>query len=661
MTRAIISGIIVFFLLAQSSLTDIPKTMSYQGLLTQTSGTPVADSSYNLTFNLYSTNSGGTPLWTENHLSVSVVKGIFNVILGSITPLNLLFDQQYWLGIQVGGTELTPRVKLTSVPYSFSALTVVDGAITTAKLFDNAVTADKIQPNIVSSIDGVSNDGGNIDLVPGSNVIITPNDTANTITIAVSDIWKLNGNAGTNPDIHFLGTTDNKALELKVNYTRALRLEPNAISPNIIGGFGGNSITPGVVGAVISGGGNASNKNLVTDNYSTIGGGTGNQVGNNNSSIDDAYYNTVGGGYNNKATGQYAFIGGGLGNEATALYCTVSGGGSNKATGSSATIAGGQNNQAVGGAFVGGGFNNNASIGNSTISGGEANTAKASYATIGGGRNNEAGGIYSIINGGRYNKTSANYATIGGGGTTVSHDSSTANRVTDEYGTVSGGGNNQAGDADVNSANKPYATVGGGMNNEASGAYSTVPGGRNNVAGGSYSFAAGRRAKASYSGCFVWGDSNDADIEAHGPNRFMVRSSGGVWFYSNSTQTTGVRLPANDSAWTTVSDKSLKENISPVNNREILSKLNQIPISQWNYKGQNPEIKHIGPMSQDFYAAFGLGDDERYISTIDPDGVALAAIQGLYEIVKEKDEKIAQLEARLAALEKLVSTGLEKE
>jgi hypothetical protein len=59
-------------------------------------------------------------------------------------------------------------------------------------------------------------------------------------------------------------------------------------------------------------------------------------------------------------------------------------------------------------------------------------------------------------------------------------------------------------------------------------------------------------------------------------------------------------------------------------------------------------------MSQDFYAAFGLGGDDRYIDTIDPDGVALAAIQGLYELVKEKDSQIAAMEARLKVLEELV-------
>jgi hypothetical protein len=61
-------------------------------------------------------------------------------------------------------------------------------------------------------------------------------------------------------------------------------------------------------------------------------------------------------------------------------------------------------------------------------------------------------------------------------------------------------------------------------------------------------------------------------------------------------------------------------------------------------------------MAQDFYAAFGLGSDDRHISTVDPDGVALAAIQGLYELAKEKDAQIAELEERVAVLEMSISS-----
>lgn len=158
----VILVIVILVFAAQLASAQIPQTMSYQGLLTDSSDTPVHDDNYSLTFRLYDVSVGGGALWTETHPAVIVVNGIFNVILGSAgSPLNLPFDEQYWLGITVGlGTELTPRLKLTSAAYSLNAQSVSDGAVTTAKLADNSVTTAKIQPNVVSSVAGVMNDCG---------------------------------------------------------------------------------------------------------------------------------------------------------------------------------------------------------------------------------------------------------------------------------------------------------------------------------------------------------------------------------------------------------------------------------------------------------------------------------------------------------------------
>jgi hypothetical protein len=106
------------------------------------------------------------------------------------------------------------------------------------------------------------------------------------------------------------------------------------------------------------------------------------------------------------------------------------------------------------------------------------------------------------------------------------------------------------------------------------------------------------------------------------------------------------------------SDADAKENFSLVNARELLNTLVELPISSWNFKFDGPELRHLGPMAQDFYRAFGLGMDDKHIAPLDSSGVALAAIQGLHAIVEEKDVQIralqaqtADLEARLAALE----------
>jgi len=121
--------------------------------------------------------------------------------------------------------------------------------------------------------------------------------------------WKLDGNSGTTAGSNFLGTSDNQALELKVNNRRALRLEPNATSPNIIGGYNGNSVTAGF-GATIGGGGQsgAGSNNRVTDNYGTVGGGAGNQAGDAAGATSDRTYATVAGGFENTASGPYAHL-----------------------------------------------------------------------------------------------------------------------------------------------------------------------------------------------------------------------------------------------------------------------------------------------------------------------------------------------------------------
>ena len=117
-----------------------------------------------------------------------------------------------------------------------------------------------------------------------------------------------------------------------------------------------------------------------------------------------------------------------------------------------------------------------------------------------------------------------------------------------------------------------------------------------------------------------------------------------------------------------MSDRNSKDNIERVSGRDVLRRLDEIAISKWRYKSQDASIRHIGPMAQDFAAAFGVGEDEKFITSIDADGVALAAIQGLYEIVKEKDTRIGELEehnerleVRLAALEQIVTRLSNKE
>jgi hypothetical protein len=251
----------------------------------------------------------------------------------------------------------------------------------------------------------------------------------------------------------------------------------------------------------------------------------------------------------------------------------------------------------------------------------------------------------STVAGGEGNTASGYRATVGGG---------SYNNATGENATVAGGASS--------AAQGDFTTVGGGDFNTATGFHATVPGGAYNAAAGHNTLAAGYRAKANDDGAFVWSDSNDFDFASTAANEFAVRSTGGSRIVTaidgSGSPTAGVKLDAGDAAWEILSDRDAKENFVVLDVQDVLNRLAGIPITEWNYKVQDSSIHHIGPMAQDFYAAFGLSADELYISPIDTDGVALAAIQGLYEIVQEQDARIDALEDENASLQEQLD-GLE--
>ena len=109
----------------------------------------------------------------------------------------------------------------------------------------------------------------------------------------------------------------------------------------------------------------------------------------------------------------------------------------------------------------------------------------------------------------------------------------------------------------------------------------------------------------------------------------------------------------NGTSWVNGSDRNAKENFAPVDAAEVLARVVSLPVQSWSYKAQ-PDDKHIGPVAQDFHAAFGLnGKDDRHIATVDADGVALAAIQGLNEKLEgrleQKETEITELKQRVEA------------
>ncbi len=256
----------------------------------------------------------------------------------------------------------------------------------------------------------------------------------------------------------------------------------------------------------------------------------------------------------------------------------------------------------------------------------------------------------------------AEFSTISGGG----GGGPDANRVFDSYGTIAGGRGNRAGTDDGFTNLDPFATVGGGAGNNAAGWLSVIGGGDRNtttglaatIPGGSLNyavesaFAAGTRARADLTGAFVWADSSNFDFDSTAMNQFNVRAVGGSRFVSaingSGVPTVGVELAAGGNAWAPLSDRAAKENFCDVDEDTVLERLAAVPIETWNLKSQSASIRHIGPMAQDFAAAFGVGEYDNRITTSDADGVAFAAIQALYRQLKVQERRIRDLETRLA-------------
>lgn len=626
---------------------------TYQGRLN--SGTSPADGSYDFRFRLAADSLGnsfiGGPLLTN---AVSVAAGLFTVTLDF--GAGIFAGGDYWLQVDVktngavSYTTLTPLQNLTPTPHAIFANTAgnFSGTLNSAQLsgeYSGAVTFNNSANNFTGS-------GAGLTSLNASEL------TSGTVpAAALGHAWKISGNAGTTPDTHFLGTTDHQPLELKVDGQRVLRLERDTnapifgfVIPNVVAGHESNVVANGIGGATIAGGGGPNwygptPPHTVSGRFGTIGGGVGN--------IILASVGVIAG-------GERGFIG------TNGFNASIGGGAANSIESGDSTISGGRNNSirtnALNG-IIGGGLGNTIQpeAQNATIGGGYGNMIQtnASSATVGGGY------IHTI-------QRNAHYATIGGG---------YANFI------------------------QPNAQ------------FATVPGGRLNSAASS-AFAAGTRAKANHTGAFVWADSTEADFGSTANNQFLVRAAGGVGigiaspgaaldvrttagsgnairfgYYTGGEgnliagpsrvgiatgdmverisipQSTGnvglgtlspsqkLHVIGNilaSGSITPNSDVNAKTDFAPVNVAEILERVATLPLQQWRFKAEPDGVKHIGPMAQDFRAAFGLGEIPTAIATVDADGVALAAIQGLNQKLEQKGAEITELKEAIHGLTELV-------
>ncbi len=378
-------------------------------------------------------------------------------------------------------------------------------------------------------------------------------------------------------------------------------------------GGGAASLRPGVApGSVGSApgplGGGAIRRTSAVGTCSTAGSGSFNGISA-NGNVAGGTDSVVAGGASNLACDQYSAITGG---EQNAIAGTNGG-----AEGS--FIGGGFGNQISGGAsysVIGGGYDNVVDGDNvfETIGGGAYNTASSYYSAVLGGATNKASGQFSAIVGGEVGTASGSNSFVGGG---------LSNTASAEWATIAGG--------NTNTASGNASNVSGGANNTASGAHATVLGGSKNTASGNQSLAAGVNSNAATTGSFVWSDdsSGATQLTSTVDNQFLARASGGFTLWTNATNTVGATLASGSGTWASASDRAMKTNVARIDDADVLDKVATLPITTWSYVSERG-VRHVGPMAQDFYAAFGVGADDRHITSIDEDGVALAAIKALH-------------------------------
>lgn len=685
------------------------QVLQYQARVTDPVTGEARNGLFTMTFRLYETAEGGTALWMESK-DVAINNGLLTTALGDTEPLPEILDgRTLWLGVKVGAdAEAAPRQLITPVAYAVHAATA-GKAITLngqgpeafapayhehrAGDITNGLLEESVIPETVARI---------YDIMPyllnedGEDSLL---DADFLDGLDSTDFWKRGGNAVN--ERNFIGTITPHQFVLMANNEEVLQLEyPEGFdSPNILGGYG--YIAPGVYGATISGGGRSVAENRIFSIFGTISGGEKNEAGT-SGEIAATDFATVGGGTSNKATAGKATVGGGGNNLASGTYSFIGGGTANVSSGNYSTVSGGFLNAATGPyAAVGGGGNHQVAGEYATVSGGKENYAAGAYGAVGGGNVNFADGAYSAVGGGKSNSATEEYATVSGGLNNVASGQRAAvgggnqNDASGNGAVVSGG--------NTNAASGISATIGGGYNNTAGDYYATVPGGQSNEANAIGTFAAGQRAKANHVGAFVWGDNLEQDVASDRINQVKFRASGGMRIITmasglspaaltvESTTSNGVAIHAkqtssdanlvltnpgtgnlirgfsgtggstqvfrveNDGAvhaksFTPTSDKNAKENFDPVDAREVLEKVAELPISTWNFKGDDTATRHLGPMAQDFREAFGLGDTDTGIATVDLDGVALAAIQGLHQRSKDLERENTALRAQLDML-----------
>jgi len=273
----------------------------------------------------------------------------------------------------------------------------------------------------------------------------------------------------------------------------------------------------------------------------------------------------------------------------------------------------------------------------------EWDDANVGFFSWSGGSNSTAAGLYSLAFGDT-NKALSTSSIVFGSGNHVKGaagiSAGAGNRVCDTYG-VAFGNHAISGGPLINGTCDPDSFNIHGL--------AAVAIGYNVTADRDHSFALGKFASTNgFSGAFVWGDGSATNtaqtFNAVANNEFAARASGGFRFRTNLAGTTGCNLPAGSGVFNCTSSRATKENFLTVDGGDVLSRLKGIEVSSWNYISEGRNVRHMGPMAEDFFNAFQLGSGNTSIGVQDLTGVSLAAIKELNLRTDELQRKTVEVE-----------------
>ena len=604
--------ILALALLSAAASAQAPSTIAYQGALSE-SGAPVADGTYPVSITLYDAASGGTSLYAEDH-SVTTHSGSFALSVGDGTPTsgafgNVTFVDPVWVQVSVAGTALTPRTLLEAVPV---AHTLVPGARVEGDVGGAAQGVVSVENTgstgsrsaIFAQSQSTSGYGvfGRAPALSGSATGVygqsLSTDGRGVFGVAASDTGVSSGVYGQSTSDEGRGVFGQATSSVGQTYG----VHGQSASVEGRGVFGESTAASGTAVGVYG-------RSASDDGRGVYGQAT---------AFSGDTYGVFGVSLSDTGRGVY-----GIATSPSGFTHGVSGTSTSFAGRGVYGYASAANGVSSGGYFETEAIGGNGVVGVSLATTGDANGAYArSFSTSGRGLYSEAtatsGTTYGVY--GRVNSPTgyAGYFTGGRGLRVDERDTPAATSTGYVHVRVAGSGN------------RPQLL----LDETADAGFARLRMQNANPAGAYWDLAAGGTGGDAFN-VFYWDGTsggNVVGVNAPGVGSSLITTASGA-----SLTQGGV--------WANASSRALKTELLPVDGAAVLEALAEVPVTTWRYHAEAEGVRHMGPMSQDFYAAFGLGSTDEAIGTVDADGVALAAIQALHARTEAQAAEIAALRA----------------